>query len=109
VIGPEDVQLRDVAFYRMPGAGDGSGRGAGAAAPAGGNATPAAAFPLPGSTFPAASAAGAGALGTQLEEVERAAIVRALEQTRYNKTAAAKLLGMTFRALRYRIKKLGIE
>ena len=33
----------------------------------------------------------------------------ALEQTRYNKTAAAKLLGMSFRALRYRIKKLGIE
>ncbi len=51
----------------------------------------------------------AGPLGTQLEEVERAAIVRALEQTRYNKTAAARLLGMTFRALRYRIKKLGIE
>ncbi|MCC7082987.1 MAG: sigma-54-dependent Fis family transcriptional regulator, partial [Burkholderiales bacterium] len=49
------------------------------------------------------------ALGIQLEEVERAAIIRALEQTRYNKTAAAKLLGMTFRALRYRIKKLGIE
>jgi two-component system response regulator PilR (NtrC family) len=34
---------------------------------------------------------------------------RALEQTRYNKTAAAKVLGMSFRALRYRIKKLGIE
>ena len=34
---------------------------------------------------------------------------KALEQTRYNKTAAAKLLGMSFRALRYRIKKLGIE
>jgi two-component system response regulator PilR (NtrC family) len=48
-------------------------------------------------------------LGTQLEEIEREAIVRALEQTRYNKTAAAKLLGMSFRALRYRIKKLGIE
>ena len=48
-------------------------------------------------------------LGTQLEGVEREAIVRALEQTRYNKTAAAKMLGMTFRALRYRIKKLGIE
>ena len=48
-------------------------------------------------------------LGTQVEELERAAIVRALEQTRYNRTAAAKLLGMTFRALRYRIKKLGIE
>ena len=49
------------------------------------------------------------ALGEQLEDIERAAIIKALEQTRYNKTAAAKLLGMTFRALRYRIKKLGIE
>jgi two-component system response regulator PilR (NtrC family) len=48
-------------------------------------------------------------LGTQLEEIERDAIVAALEQTRYNKTAAAKVLGLTFRALRYRIKKLGIE
>ena len=55
-----------------------------------------------------AIAAGAP-LGTQLEEIERDAIVAALEQTRYNKTAAAKLLGSTFRALRYRIKKLGIE
>ncbi len=35
--------------------------------------------------------------------------MKALEQTRYNKTAAAKKLGITFRALRYRIKKLGIE
>ena len=34
---------------------------------------------------------------------------KALEQTRYNKTAAAKLLGMSFRQLRYRIKKLGLE
>src|SRR5262249_21540330 len=50
-----------------------------------------------------------GALGDQLEDIERNAIVKALEQTRYNKTAAAKLLGMSFRALRYRIKKLGIE
>jgi len=50
-----------------------------------------------------------GDLGDQLEDVEREAIVRALEQTRYNKTAAARVLGITFRALRYRIKKLGIE
>jgi two-component system response regulator PilR (NtrC family) len=49
------------------------------------------------------------ALGEQLEGIEREAIVKALEQSRYNKTAAAKLLGMSFRALRYRIKKLGIE
>ena len=50
-----------------------------------------------------------GSLGTQLEHIERDAIIKALEQTRYNKTAAAKLLGITFRALRYRIKKLEIE
>jgi len=49
------------------------------------------------------------ALGDALEDIERDAIVRALEQTRYNKTKAAQLLGMTFRSLRYRIKKLGIE
>ena len=49
------------------------------------------------------------ALGTQLESIERDAIIKALEKARYNKTAAAKLLGMSFRALRYRIKKLGIE
>ncbi len=49
------------------------------------------------------------ALGNRLDGLERDAILQALEQTRYNKTAAAKLLGVTFRALRYRIKKLGIE
>jgi len=49
------------------------------------------------------------ALGNHLEDIEREAIIKALEQTRYNKTAAAKVLGMSFRALRYRIKKLGIE
>jgi len=48
-------------------------------------------------------------LGDALEDIERDAIMRALEQTRYNKTKAAALLGMTFRSLRYRIKKLGIE
>ena len=63
----------------------------------------------PGSAVaPAAVDAGA-ALGSQLESIERDAIIKALEKTRYNKTAAAKLLGMSFRALRYRIKKLGIE
>jgi two-component system response regulator PilR (NtrC family) len=51
----------------------------------------------------------ASALGDQLEDVQRQAIVEALEKTRYNKTAAAKLLGLSFRQLRYRIKKLGIE
>ncbi len=48
-------------------------------------------------------------LGDQVEDVQRQAIIEALEKTRYNKTAAAKILGLTFRQLRYRIKKLGIE
>jgi two-component system, NtrC family, response regulator PilR len=56
-----------------------------------------------------AATQGPAALGSQLESIEREAIIKALEKTRYNKTAAAKLLGMSFRALRYRIKKLGIE
>ena len=59
--------------------------------------------------LPTAAASGNAALGEHLEGIERDAIVKALEKTRYNKTAAAKLLGMSFRALRYRIKKLGIE
>jgi two-component system response regulator PilR (NtrC family) len=58
---------------------------------------------------PGATAPQSGALGDQLENIEREAILKALEKSRYNKTAAAKLLGMSFRALRYRIKKLGIE
>ena len=65
--------------------------------------------PTPGSVPSAALASSGEALGDHLEEIERDAIVKALEQTRYNKTAAAKVLGMSFRALRYRIKKLGIE
>jgi len=56
-----------------------------------------------------ASVSSEGALGGHLEEIEREAILKALARTRYNKTAAAKVLGMSFRALRYRIKKLGIE
>ena len=48
-------------------------------------------------------------LSNQVEDVQRQAIVEALEKTRYNKTAAAKLLGLSFRQLRYRIKKLNIE
>jgi two-component system response regulator PilR (NtrC family) len=44
-----------------------------------------------------------------LDQVEREAIQRALEKTRYNRTAAARLLGITFRALRYRMQRLGIN
>lgn len=48
-------------------------------------------------------------LESQLEEQERELITQALESTRWNKTAAAKLLGITFRALRYKLKKLNLE
>jgi two-component system response regulator PilR (NtrC family) len=48
-------------------------------------------------------------LGTYMDTIEKDVLIKALEQTRYNKTAAAKLLGITFRALRYRLKKLGLE
>lgn len=57
-----------------------------------------------------------GALGTRglplhdfLDQIEREAISKALEATRFNKTAAAKLLGITFRSLRYRLDRLGID
>jgi two-component system response regulator PilR (NtrC family) len=43
-----------------------------------------------------------------LENIEKKVIMDALEKTRHNKTAAAKLLGMSFRALRYRLSKLGL-
>jgi two-component system response regulator PilR (NtrC family) len=51
----------------------------------------------------------AGSLEHYLEQIERQAIIGALEETRWNKTQAAKKLGITFRALRYRLKKLNLE
>ena len=50
-----------------------------------------------------------GGLGSYISNLEREAIEKALLETRYNKTAAAKKLGITFRALRYKLKKLGID
>ncbi|WP_137970897.1 sigma-54 dependent transcriptional regulator [Pseudomonas sp. F(2018)] len=44
-----------------------------------------------------------------LEEIERRLIMQALEETRWNRTAAAQRLGLTFRSMRYRLKKLGID
>jgi two-component system response regulator PilR (NtrC family) len=44
-----------------------------------------------------------------LENVEKKAIIQALNKTNNNKTAAAKLLGVTFRTLRYRLTKLGLS
>jgi two-component system response regulator PilR (NtrC family) len=64
---------------------------------------------------PPAGGADAGALAARgnlvdyVENLEREAIMQALQETRYNKTAAARKLGITFRALRYKLKKLGID
>jgi two-component system, NtrC family, response regulator PilR len=60
---------------------------------------------------PEAPLAGAQRVGLEnyIDSLEREAINKALEECRYNKTAAAKKLGITFRALRYRLKKLGID
>jgi two-component system response regulator PilR (NtrC family) len=61
-------------------------------------------------TIPAGGTpAGQVPLEDYLGEVERQAILQALEETRWNRTAAARKLGMTLRALRYRLAKLGLE
>ena len=48
-------------------------------------------------------------LDDYLNRVEKQAILDALAKTAFNRTAAARLLGVTFRSLRYRIERLGIE
>jgi two-component system response regulator PilR (NtrC family) len=58
-----------------------------------------------------------GAIGTDrnlplqdyLDRLERDSIIQALEQTRYNRTAAAKILGITVRSMRYRMERLGLH
>lgn len=52
---------------------------------------------------------GAENLDDYLNRLERQAILEALEKTGGNRTAAARLLGVTFRSLRYRLERLGIE
>jgi two-component system response regulator PilR (NtrC family) len=56
-----------------------------------------------------ATAGGKSPLPDYLDRVEREAILEALGKTRFNRTAAARLLGITFRALRYRMARLGIN
>jgi len=53
--------------------------------------------------------AACGPLPAYLDKVEREAILAALAKTGFNRTAAAKLLGVTFRTLRYRMQRLGIR
>lgn len=99
-----------------PALGAGYGSGGGAYAP--GMPMPAGvATPPPGTltVLPPATAADVPAgtrdapLEDYIEQLERDRILKALEANRYNKTKTAQALGITFRALRYRLKKLGIE
>jgi two-component system response regulator PilR (NtrC family) len=55
------------------------------------------------------AASSAAGLGERIDSVQREAIQKALEANRFNKTAAARQLGLTLRALRYRMGKLGME
>ena len=48
-------------------------------------------------------------LSDYLEDIEKSAILKALAKANNNKTAAAKLLGVSFRTLRYRLSKLGLS
>ena len=52
---------------------------------------------------------GATSLDDYLENIEKGIITKTLEKTRWNRTAAAKKLGITFRSFRYRLKKLGLD
>jgi two-component system response regulator PilR (NtrC family) len=59
--------------------------------------------------FSVGQASGRAESPDALEQVEREAIQKALEACRYNKTKTAAQLGITFRALRYKLKKLEME
>jgi two-component system response regulator PilR (NtrC family) len=52
---------------------------------------------------------GGETLDDYINRIEKQAILDALNKTAFNRTAAARLLGVSFRSLRYRIERLGIE
>jgi two-component system, NtrC family, response regulator PilR len=72
-------------------------------------AAPVSEHPQNTAAAPVANSDANGGLDDYISNLERTAIVKALEESRYNKTAAARKLGITFRALRYKLKKLGID
>ncbi len=108
VITPGDLQFQD------------SGSATIAAAPAAESTTeltaPSAAANAAGSQIsgdsgfhPAMDLPAFESLDSYLEDIEKAVILQALESCRWNKTAAAKKLGITFRQLRYKLKKLELD
>ncbi|MCW8196107.1 sigma-54-dependent Fis family transcriptional regulator [Proteobacteria bacterium 005FR1] len=79
IIGPDDLQLPDLSNRAI------------------------------GSSGPQKHGPITGSLDEYLEDIERDVITKALDETRWNRTAAAKKLGVSFRSLRYRLKKLGLD
>lgn len=65
--------------------------------------------PSPADPNTAQTDTGPQSLDEMITGLEREKIMQTLQRTRYNKTAAARELGITFRALRYKLKKLGID
>jgi two-component system response regulator PilR (NtrC family) len=65
--------------------------------------------PAEDETLPGPGGEAGAPLPEYLESLERKAILDALAKTEFNRTAAAKLLGITFRQLRYRMQRLGIK
>ncbi|PMY43797.1 MULTISPECIES: sigma-54-dependent transcriptional regulator [Pseudomonas] len=65
----------------------------------------------PNSTHPAIAPDPAQVIDLEdhLQEIERRLILQALEHTRWNRTAAAQRLSLSFRSMRYRLKKLGLD
>lgn len=72
-------------------------------------AQPANEAPIVEQAAPSPSTTENGSLDNYLEEIEKQAILKALEETRWNRTAAAEKLGISFRQIRHRLKKFGIE
>ncbi len=102
----DDLQLRANAVPpAAPGTGAPTGPGAALPTAASAAATAAATGTPPTASVPAP----AGNRPGQLADLERGAIMQALEKSRWNRTAAARLLGISFRQLRYRIAKLGLD
>ena len=97
-------QINNGSDGRMYAAGNGA---VGSPPPAAAQSSGGAAGPDPRNTDPRET--GTSALPSYIEEIERAAIQHALQENRYNKTRTAAALGITFRALRYKLKKLGID
>jgi two-component system response regulator PilR (NtrC family) len=66
-------------------------------------------LPLVGDSAIETSVGAALPLQDHLDNLEKQAILEALQKTRFNRTAAARILGVTFRSLRYRMERLGLN